>query len=59
VKGNAKKPRVFNVPLLDKKRGYTGYNKKYPAKSEFFMRSNVWTDVTEIVQEKLHPTQKT
>lgn len=58
VKGNAKKPRCFNVPLLDEKRGYSGYNAKYPAKSEFYRRTNVWTDITEIMRGKQHPTQK-
>jgi DNA modification methylase len=58
VKGDAKKPLMFNVPLLDEKRGYAGFNKKYPAKSEFYRRSNVWTDITEIMQGKRHPTEK-
>lgn len=58
VKGNVKKPAVFNVPYLDTKRGYSGYNPKYPAKSEFYRRTNVWTDVTEILSGKVHPTQK-
>lgn len=57
--GPAKKPRKFNIPLLDTKRGYAGYNAKYPAKSEFYRRTNVWTDITEIMRGKLHPTQKT
>ena len=39
-----KKPRCFNIPLLEEKRGYEGYNSKYPAKSEFKRRSNVWMD---------------
>lgn len=55
---NIKKPHCFNVPLLDVKRGYTGYNKKYPAKSDFKRRTNVWTDITEIMKGKMHPTQK-
>lgn len=59
TKGPAKKPRKFNIPLLDNKRGYAGYNAKYPAKSEYYRRTNVWTDVTEIMRGKLHPTQKT
>lgn len=59
TKGDAKKPRVFNIPLLDNKRGYAGYNAKYPAKSEYYRRTNVWTDITEIMRGKLHPTQKT
>lgn len=58
VKGNVKKPAVFNVPYLDTKRGYAGYNAKYPAKSEFYRRTNVWMDITEIFSGKVHPTQK-
>lgn len=58
VNGDYKKPRCFNVPLLETKRGYAGYNKKYPAKSEYFRRSNVWTDINEIFRGKVHPTQK-
>jgi len=53
-----KKPRVFNIPLLSEKRGYPGYNKKYPAKSEYRRRTNVWMDITEIMRGKTHPTQK-
>lgn len=53
-----KKPRCFNIPLLDTKRGYAGYNAKYPAKSEFYRRTNVWMDVTEIMQGKVHAAQK-
>lgn len=56
--GDAKKPRIFNVPLLDELRGYKGFNKTHPAKSEYFRRSNVWTDITEIMKGKRHPTQK-
>jgi DNA modification methylase len=51
-------PRTFHVPLLEEKRGYAGYNAKYPAKSEFKRRTNVWTDVTEILRGKRHPTEK-
>jgi DNA modification methylase len=51
-------PKTFHVPLLDVKRGYEGYNKKYPAKSEFKRRTNVWGDVTEIMRGKKHPTEK-
>lgn len=52
------KPRVFNIPLLDKKRAYPGYNVNYPAKSEFYRRTNVWDDITEILRGKIHPCQK-
>lgn len=58
IKGDTKHPRTFNVPLLEEKRGYAGYNEKYPAKSEFYRRTNVWTDVTEVMRDKKHPTQK-
>lgn len=53
-----KKPKMFNVPLLETKRGYSGYDEKYPAKSEFFRRTNVWTDITEIFRGKFHVNQK-
>lgn len=58
VKGDPRRPRVFNVPLLEEKRGYAGYNAKYPAKSDFKRRTNVWTDVTEIFKGKVHIAQK-
>lgn len=56
VKGE--KPKTFNIPLLDEKRGYAGYNADYPAKSEFLRRTNVWTDVTELFKGKIHPAEK-
>jgi len=58
TKGLAKKPRVFHVPLLASKRGYAGFDQKYPAKSEFYRRTNIWADITEIFRGKVHPTQK-
>jgi len=58
VNGDPKKPLMFNVPLLDKERGYAGYSKKYPAKSKFLRRTNVWDDVTEILKGKKHKCQK-
>ncbi len=58
VLGDVKKPRKFTVPLLDTKRGYAGYDENYPAKSEFFRRTNVWDDVTEIMRGKTHVNQK-
>ena len=57
VKGCGK-PKTFNIPLLDEKRGYAGYNPKYPAKSEFKRVTNVWTDITELFQGKIHPAEK-
>lgn len=58
IKGDAKKPLKFNPPYLDVERGYEGYNKKYPAKSKFFRRTNVWDDITEIFKGKVHINQK-
>jgi site-specific DNA-methyltransferase (adenine-specific) len=56
--GDIKKPRKFQVPLLDKKRGYAGYDSNHPAKSEYLRRTNVWTDITEILRGKVHTAQK-
>ncbi len=49
---------VFNIPYLEEKRGYAGFNKKYPAKSEYLRRTNVWTDITELFRGKIHECQK-
>jgi DNA modification methylase len=56
--GKNVKPLVFNVPLLSDLRGYAGFNKKYPAKSDYKRRTNVWSDVTEILSGKVHPAEK-
>jgi site-specific DNA-methyltransferase (adenine-specific) len=56
--GDLKKPRKFEVPLLDVKRGYAGYNSEYPAKSEYLRRTNVWTDINELFKGKVHENQK-
>jgi len=58
VKGDHKNPRLFNVPLLEKLRGYAGYDVDHPAKSEYLRRTNVWDDVTEILKGKVHEAQK-
>jgi site-specific DNA-methyltransferase (adenine-specific) len=59
VLGDVKKPRCFNIPLLDTKRGYTGFNAKYAAKSEFYRRTNVWSDITDMGKKATtHPTEK-
>lgn len=55
---NGDKPAIFNIPLLDEKRGYAGYNAKYPAKSEYKRRTNVWTDITEVFSGKKHKCEK-
>lgn len=48
---------TFNIPLTNIKRGYTGWNKKYGAKSEFKRVTNVWTDIPELMRPKRN-TQK-
>jgi DNA modification methylase len=55
---NGDKPSVFHIPLLDVERGYAGYSQKYPAKSKFKRRTNVWTDVTEVLRNKKHVAEK-
>lgn len=46
---------TFNIPLTDVKRGYEGWDKNHPAKSEFKRVTNVWSDVPEI----MHPERNT
>ena len=58
IKGDPKKPRTFNVRFLDAKRGYAGFDPDHPAKSEYYRRTNIWADITEIFRGKVHPTQK-
>jgi DNA modification methylase len=41
---------TFNIPLSNVKRGYSGFSKKYPAKSEYKRISNVWTDIPELMR---------
>jgi DNA modification methylase len=41
---------TFHIPLLDEKRGYAGFDPKYPAKSEYKRVSNVWDDIPELMQ---------
>lgn len=41
---------TFSIPLLAQKRGYDGWDKKHPAKSEFKRVSNVWTDIPELMR---------
>ena len=53
----ASKYKIFNKPYLDQKRGYAGFSKKYPAKSEYKRRGNVW-DETELFRNKRHICHK-
>jgi DNA modification methylase len=56
--GQKPNPNIFNIPLLKTKRGYAGYNPKYPAKSEFKRRNSVWMDIGEYFRGKVHDAQK-
>lgn len=49
---------TFNVPLLDEKRGYEGFDKRHPAKSEFKRVSNVWTDIIDDIPELMRPERE-
>ena len=55
---NGERPSRFKIPLLDVKRGYPGFNKDYPALSEYKRRTNVWTDVPELFSGKTHICEK-
>ena len=48
---------TFNIPYTNVKRGYAGFNKKYPAKSDFKRVSNVWDDIPELMRPE-RETQK-
>lgn len=41
---------TFNIPLTSEKRGYAGFDPKYPAKSEYKRVSNVWDDIPELMR---------
>lgn len=57
VKAKDNSPRVFNVPLTDKLRGYEGFSDKYPALSPYLRRTNVWS-IKELFSGKYHSCQK-
>lgn len=42
----------FNIPLTNEKGGYAGYNKKYPAKSEYKRVGNVWDDIPGLMRPR-------
>lgn len=48
---------TFNIPYTSEKRGYSGFNKKYPAKSDYKRVSNVWDDIPELMRPS-RQTQK-
>ena len=41
----------FNIPLSDELRGYAGFDKDHPAKSEYKRITNVWTDIQENLED--------
>lgn len=43
----------FNVPYTEELRGYSGFNKKYSAKSPFKRVSNVIADISEVFRPKV------
>jgi DNA modification methylase len=55
---NGDKPAMFKIPLLDKLRGYDGWDKNHPAKSKYLRRGNVWSDVVEKFRDKFHRCEK-
>jgi site-specific DNA-methyltransferase (adenine-specific) len=55
---NGDKPSRFKIPLLDVKRGYKGFNKDYPALSDYKRRTNVWQDIPEILSGKRMVAEK-
>lgn len=57
LKSKNNDPRVFNKPYLEELRGYDGFG-KYKAHSPYLRRGNVWTDITELFNNKYHSCQK-
>ncbi len=52
------KPVIFNVPYTEELRVCPAYDERYPAKSEYKRRTNVWSDISEIFRRKVHSAQK-
>jgi hypothetical protein len=42
---------TFNKPYTEERRGYEGFNLKYPALSEFKRVGNVWTDIDPVIDD--------
>jgi len=61
VKGDIKKPRMFNVPYTDEPCETRGYDPKYQTKRDVKRRSAVWSDTifcTELLRGKRGPCEK-
>lgn len=58
VLGDVKHPRVYNVQLTDKERGYAGFLAKYPAKSKFKRLTAIWDHASDMLQKKPHKCHK-
>ena len=54
VLGDIKRPACFNPPLSSERRGYSGFNKNYPAKSEFKRLTMVWDHASDMTRNKPH-----
>jgi len=58
VLGDIKKPRAFNIQFTEHKRGYKGFNKNHPAKSEYKRLTMVWDHASDMTQNKPHKCLK-
>jgi site-specific DNA-methyltransferase (adenine-specific) len=57
---NGRHPKTFHTPYLPEKRTFVHASKdgKHIARSEWLRRTTVWSDVTEMMAHKIHPTEK-
>lgn len=58
VLGDPKHPKTFHPGYTNEKRTCPGFDPKYPPKSDMKRRTNVWTDVVEVMRNKRHPCEK-
>lgn len=58
VLGDIRKPRVYYPQLTTDLRGYAGFNKKHPAKSEYKRQTMVWDHASDMGQNKPHQCHK-
>lgn len=58
VLGDPKKPRVYHPQYSTEKRGYAGFNKKYPCKSEYKRLGMIWNHASDMGQNKPHQCHK-
>lgn len=58
VLGDAKSPRVYHKQFTEEKRGYAGFNLKYPAKNENKRLTMIWDHASDMGQNKPHKCHK-